>query len=157
MFFLVLIIQTTIMACINCEQELLFLSEKVKLEVSNGCLRFDTLSPFDQYLVDNALGEMVNFFYELDPKKKDTKYIYCSLVNQYSRNYYYVMKHLDDIGRLLELRNEDEILEIECATIYKLLGSLLHGIFPNHFCRFATLKADIKKEISKLRLTEKYI
>lgn len=138
------------MACVSCEREMHSLSENLKLQVSNGCQRFEKLSTYDQYLVDDSIEQIVNFFYDLDPKKMDTKSIHCSLVNQYSRNYLFVLKHLDEISMVLQLKQHEEIVENESATIYQLLGILMHGIFPNHFYRFATLNIDIKNEISKI-------
>lgn len=125
---------------------------EVRDQMTRGCICLEDLSNEVQEEIHTQLRQIIlNFYWRSEHPE-----IKCSLTNHYSRNYVFVIRHLDFMKVVNEcfmvFQNSEKCNETSLRNEFKdIFGYLLHGTFPNHFCKFGYRdKIDMDEQLKKL-------
>ena len=141
------------MLCESCERESMLVSAEVRDQMSAGCICLEDLSDEVQEEIHAQLRQTIlNFYWH--SKQPEIK---CSLTNHYSRNYVFVIRHLDFMRVanqcFLMFQNSERCNETSTRNRFgEVFGYLLHGTFPHHFFKFGNRdKMDIAEQLRELQ------
>jgi hypothetical protein len=132
--------------------------DEVRHQVLAGCNRLDDHSAeLEDYLRD-ILQETVENYYIATGAAT----IMCSMTNQFTRNYDFLLRNLSLIAEVNECFNimrkhvdgdwpYDRIASWLNNNLRETYAMLLRGIFPNHFARANHSTEDLQQRVADLR------
>ena len=137
-----------------CKQEEEFLPHDVKREVLAGCQVAQKIPDFYMNELDNIISETADNYCAIN----EISIVNKSLTNQYSRNYGFLLSHLELINKLNQYYIQWEsssLTDVKMANqvkrdLRRLYKCFMHGLFPNHF-QLSNANMNLLK--SKMRLS----
>lgn len=151
------------MACDGCTSEIALFDKRLKKDILTGCSNYRMLSDCGQEVTDAILQMLARNYFELSKNGNNTQHasIWCNELNKYSKNYNFLLRHLNCIESLHRSFETLEDLDIDSPKKLRelkkdLLGlyrTAMNGVFPNHFQTRDTHKLSFERRVNDFEKT----